>query len=175
MKKPKIISLTLCSLSLLFASISHSDVLINVSATMINPACVVSSIDGSSPLQIGFGNVNLDTFDKQTSEETFSINIDNCDLRKALVILLSPKKEGTLLYEGKNVLATTTDGLGIKIDDITSGKRPLEMGLTQRIYPRVSGNRGMIDLQAQLVRTVAAEKLELGRFTSAMTVLVTYN
>ncbi|MEQ4672509.1 type 1 fimbrial protein, partial [Providencia manganoxydans] len=83
----------------------------------------------------------------------------------------------TLLYNGKNILATSTDGLGIDFKEVTGGTvRPLEMSKKQRIYPeRVDETLYRMDLQAQLVNAVPINQLAPGKFTSTVTLSVTYN
>ncbi|WP_300004074.1 fimbrial protein [uncultured Cedecea sp.] len=171
MKKP-------LGLFLLFASLeSHADVFIEVTATMVSPACNIRSENSESPLKIGFGTLNPENLNTTSSAKDFSIYISGCDFSKALAIVLNPKGGSTLLYNGKNILATSTDGLGIDFKEVTGGTvRALEVSKKQRIYPeQVDATLYRMDLQAQLVSAEPVNQLELGKFTSIVTFSVTYN
>lgn len=156
---------------------SHADVLIDVTATMVDPACSIRSEDSSSPLKIGFGTLNPEALNKSTAVKDFSLYISGCNFSNNLAIVLNPKGGGTLLYNGNNILATSTKGLGIDFKEVTGGTiRALEMSKTQRIYPeRVNTTLYRMDLQAQLVSAVPTNQLEPGKFTSTVTLSVTYN
>lgn len=154
----------------------HGDVLINVSATMISPACNIRSENNSSPLKINFNTLNPEELNTSISTRNFPVYITGCDFSKNLAIILNPKGTNTLLYNGKKILATNIDGLGIKFNEITGGTtRSLEMNQTQRIYPeRINSALYRMDLQAQLVNSIPITQLQLGKFTSSVTIAVTY-
>ncbi len=165
-------------LLLLFVALeSHADVLVDITATMVDPACNIRSENSSSPLKISFGTLNPEALSKSTAIKDFSLYISGCNFSKSLAIVLNPKEGNTLLYNGKKILATSTVGLGIDFKEVTSGTvRALEVNKTQRIYPeRVDATLYRMDLQAQLVNAVPISQLELGKFTSTITFSVTYN
>ncbi|HBO22403.1 MAG TPA: fimbrial protein [Providencia sp.] len=156
---------------------SHADVLVDVTATMVVPACNIRSENSSSPLKIGFNRVNLENLNNTEVVKDFSLYISGCNFSNELAILLNPKEGSTLLYNGKNILATSTKGLGIDFKDITGETvRPLEMGKKQRIYPeRIEATLYRMSIQAQLVSAIPVNQLEQGKFTSTVTLSVTYN
>lgn len=171
MKKP-------LGLLLLFSALeSHADVLVDVTATMVDPACNILSENSSSPLKIGFGTLNPEALNKSAAVKDFSLYISGCNFNNSLAIVLNPKGGNTLLYNGKNILSTSTNGLGIDFKEVTGGTvRALEVSKTQRIYPeQVDAMLYRMDLQAQLVSTVPINQLELGKFNSTVTLSVTYN
>lgn len=159
-----------------FPLISQADIEINVMATMVDPICNLSSQDDSSPLNINFGTVKTETLNKVEAAQNFSLYISGCNFNRTLAISLNPKGTNSLPYEGKNILATSIDGLGIDFAETTGDvNRALEIGKTQQIYPeRIDNTKYRIDLQAKLVSAVPIEQLELGQFTSAVTFSVTY-
>ncbi|HEM8292659.1 TPA: fimbrial protein [Providencia rettgeri] len=156
---------------------SHADVLIDVTATMVDPACNIRSENSSSPLAIDFNIINSSELNKSAVVKDFSLYISDCNFSKSLAMVLNPKGGSTLSYNGKNILATSIDGLGIDFTEVTGGTiRALEMNKKQRIYPeRVNATLYRMDLQAQLVSAVPIKQLELGEFTSTVTLSVTYN
>ncbi|EKT55338.1 fimbrial protein [Providencia burhodogranariea] len=155
---------------------SYADVLLDVTATMIEPTCDIRSENNSSPLKISFGTLNIDDVNKSKAVNNFPLYITGCNLNKNLAIILSPKGMGTLLYNGKKILATSISGLGIDFNEVTGGNvRSLDVSKKQRIYPEnISSSQSKIDLQAKLVSTVPVNQLEAGKFTSTMTIAVTY-
>ncbi|AUU36344.1 MULTISPECIES: fimbrial protein [Proteus] len=165
-------------LLLLFTALgSSADVLVEVTASMVDPACNIRSENSSSPLKIGFGTLNPESLSKSTAVKDFSLYISGCNFNNSLAIMLNPKGRSTLLYNGKNILATSIDGLGIDFKEVTGGTvRALEMSKKQQIYPeRVNSTLYRMDLQAQLVNAVPINQLTLGKFTSTVTLAVTYN
>lgn len=163
--------------TLLMPLFSQADVLVNVSATMVTPACNIRSENSSAPLNINFDLVNVDELGSEKASETFSLYLSDCDFNRNLAILLSPKGLGALSYNGKKVAATSLYGLGIDFNDITGGgERSLNVEQTQRITPeQVTVSEARIDLQARLVNAVPINQLESGRFTSTVTISVTYD
>lgn len=155
----------------------YSDVLINVSATMIAPACDIRSENSSSPLEIGFNTVNTASLDSEPQIKNFSLYISGCEFNRDLAIVMNPKGHKSILHDGKNILSTSIEGLGIDFKEVTGGAvRELEMDKKQRIYPeRLDSSNYRVDLQAQLVSAIPLEELKPGRFSSSMTLSVTYN
>ncbi|AFH94312.1 MULTISPECIES: fimbrial protein [Providencia] len=156
---------------------SHADVLVDVTATMVDPACNIRSENSSSPLKIGFGTLNPNSLNTSAAVNDFSLYITGCNFNNTLAIVLSPKGGSSVLYNGKNILATSINGLGIDFKEVTGGTvRALEVSKKQRIYPeRVDATLYRMDLQAQLVSTVPINQLALGKFTSTVTLSVTYH
>ncbi|OAT38671.1 fimbrial protein [Proteus myxofaciens] len=170
------ISIPIAIVSMLTVFSSHADVLIDVTATMVEPVCNVRSENSSSPLKIGFNSVNIASLSQSAIVKDFSLYISDCNFNNTLAVMMTSKSGSTLLYNGKNILATSTDGLGIDFNEVTGGTvRPLEMNKNQRIYPeRVDETLYRLDLQAQLVSTLPINELALGKFTSTVTFSVTY-
>ncbi|ATG15191.1 TPA: fimbrial protein [Providencia alcalifaciens] len=166
-----------CGLLLLISPIVYGDVLVNVAATMVDPACHVRSEDGSSPLQINFGVVEINGAPEVSLTKDFPVYISGCSGRKTLSVLLNPKGYGTEEYLGRHILSTSAKGLGIHFLDVTDGQAiPLELNQLQALTPQpISTTEHRIDLQAQLVNTRPLNQLPAGRFTSAMMISVTYN
>lgn len=80
------------------------------------------------------------------------------------------------MHNGQLLLATTIEGLGINFNEITQGVvRPLDINSVQSNHPaQITTAEYRADLQAQLVGTIPVGQLSAGKFTSSMTVLVTY-
>lgn len=156
---------------------SQADVLINVTASVISPACDIRSENNTAPLKINFGTINPETLNDTTVIEDFSLYLSECDFNRNLAIIFSPKGSGSLMYKGKNILATGIDGLGVDFTDVTGGiTRAIEVGKKQRISPQqVNSTLYRIDLKAQLVSAVPTKELKPGRFSSTVTLLVMYD
>ncbi len=168
----------LLGVALLFISlVCNADIFINISATMVEPVCNIRSENGSAPLKIGFDTLTISSLTKSPVVKDFSLYISDCNFNNTLAIVLNPKGGSTLLYKGKNILATSTDGLGIDINEVTGGTiRSLETSKKHKINPeRINSTLYRVDLQAQLVNTVPINKLKLGKFNSIVTISVTYN
>ena len=125
----------LCFLFLPF--MSKSDVLIDVSATLVDPACHLRSEDNSTPLKINFGVINIPhNSDDISQSHIFPLYLTGCNWNKSLGIMINPKNSNTMVYQGKSILSTSTDGLGININNITGGvAHPLEVNQIQQIFP----------------------------------------
>ncbi|MPW45426.1 fimbrial protein [Acinetobacter guerrae] len=158
------------------ACTTHADVLVNVTAQMISPACVLYSADQTSPLKLDFGNVQLKSVGEADSSKNFSLIIEGCDFAKDLSIVLSPKSSGVLLYNGRNILATTIDGLGIDLSVMNNNTiQALEVSKKQKITPTaIDGSKYGIQLKADLVSSVPLDQLKAGPFSSSVTITVTY-
>lgn len=166
-----------CSVLLLISTWSQADVAINVSASLIAPACSVRSENNNSPLKINFGTINPEELNTSTISKDFILYISDCNFSKNLAVILNPKSGSTLLYQGRNILATTIDGLGIDFTEISGGTNySLEVSKKQRIFPqRVDDDLYRMDLKAQLVSAVPVKELKSGKFTSTVTFLVIYD
>lgn len=168
---------TLITVLMLFGSLVHADVLVEVSATMVAPSCNIHSEHHGSTLKIDFGTVKFDELNSASHHRAFAIQLSGCDFNKDLAIMLAPKGNNTFIHNGQTVLATSISGLGISFNEvIDGGVRPLAMNKLQRINPqRLSATEYQTDLQARLVNRIPAEQLAAGKFTSAMTILVAYD
>lgn len=177
MKMFNVIKTTSQLLLLLASSLSQADVLIDVTATMVEPACNIRSENSSSPLNINFGTLNIDKLNTPDSVKGFSLYLTGCNFSKTLAIVLNPKGSSTLDYNGKNILSTNTEGLGIDFNDATGGgaARSLEVSQKQRIDPeRINDTEYRMDIQAQLVSAIEPSELKPGKFTATVSILVTY-
>ncbi len=156
--------------------IGQADVFVEVTATMIPPTCNIRSEDNSSPLKVSFGTHNIDNLDTLVVNKDFPLYITGCDFSRELAVILNPKGYSTFIYNGRLILATSTEGLGVNINDVTGGTvRALEVNQIQRIYPeKIDTAEYRVDLQAQLVNTLPVNQLVAGPFTSTMMILVTY-
>lgn len=72
---------------------SHADVLIDVTATMVDPACNIRSENSSSPLAIDFNIINSSELNKSAVVKDFSLYISDCNFSKSLAMVLNPKGE----------------------------------------------------------------------------------
>ena len=163
---------------LIFISpVVNGDVFVDVVATMVDPACHVRSENNDSPLQINFGVVEINGAPGVSLTKDFPVYISGCNGGKGLSILLNPKGYGTQEYSGKQILSTSTKGLGVNLYDVTGGKTDsLGLNQLQPINPElISETEHRINLQAQLVNTLPVSQLSVGKFTSAMMISVTYN
>ncbi|EEG83316.1 fimbrial protein [Proteus sp. G2665] len=176
MKLLKNLNALLVIATLMVPGLSVADVLVEVSATMVTPACDIRSEDSSAPLKINFGTLNVDELYQSEVNHDFTLYLTGCDFNKTLALLLTPKGSSTLEYNGKKILGTSISGLGIDFKDITGGSiRPLDVGQTQRISPEsVDAMQSRLNLRAQLVSAVPKSKLTLGAFSSTLTIAVTY-
>ncbi|WP_265524477.1 fimbrial protein [Providencia rustigianii] len=177
MKRINRISLYLWGFLLLNSPAIYGDVLVDVTATMVDPACNLRGEDGNSPLQIHFGTIETHNLNEISLAKDFPVYISGCNGGKGLSILLNPKGYGTQEYSGKQILSTSTKGLGVNLYDVTGGKTDsLGLNQLQPINPElISETKHRINLQAQLVNTLPVSQLSVGKFTSAMMISVTYN
>lgn len=162
--------------SLFSPTFSYADVLIDVTATIFDPPCNIRSENSTSPLSVNFGALDTGSVGKAEASQSFSLYITDCNFTKTLGVELNPKGVSSLPYQGKNILATSTEGLGIDLQETTGGtSRPLEIGKNQRIYPeRLDDNQYRMDILAQLVNTIPTAELKKGKFSSTVTMAITY-
>ncbi|MDR2225286.1 MAG: type 1 fimbrial protein [Providencia sp.] len=161
---------------LVFPYSSFSDVLINVTSTMVDPACNIRSENGESSISINFGTLNVDVINKDNKNAEFSLYISDCNFNKNLSIIINPKGTETINYEGKKILATNISGLGIDFSEVTGGgSRYLEMNKAQIVHPeRLNDTEYRVDLKTKLVSIIPTENLELGVFFSVVTITINY-
>lgn len=154
-----------------------ADVIMEVTASMVAPACNVRSEDSASPLKIDFGIVNVKSLGSSGFFKVFPLYISGCNSIDNLSLIINPKGSGTLSYNGRRISGTNIDGLGVDLKEITGGIiRDININKKEHINPvKIDPSLYRIDLQAQLVNTIPAEKLKLGKFTSIITLSVTYD
>ena len=157
--------------------LTKADVLVDVTATMVAPACNIRSENASAPLLIDFGTLNVELLTQSPPVTKFSLYITECDLTKTLAAVLNPKNMNTITYDGRGILGTSTTGLGIDFSEVTGGKnRLLEFNKKMQIYPeKINGTTSKIDLQTKLVSTVPVNTLTLGKYNSSMIISIIYN
>lgn len=165
------------SMIFLIPSWSQADILIEVSATLLEPTCNIRSENNNSPLKINFGTLNPELISTTEVIRDFSIYIFGCNIDRNLDIVINPKVNGSIVYKGINILGTNISGLGIDLKQTNAGTiRDLEVNKRQRIYPtKLSTSETRLDLRAQLVSAVPINELDLGRFGTSATFTVTYN
>ena len=168
---------TIIAVCFLMSTLAQSDVLVEVNATMVAPSCNIHSEHNDSQLTIDFGSMKPEALDNTHINKDFPIHLSGCDFNKNLAIILNPKGTHTLQHHGQTLLATTTAGLGILFNEVTEGAvHVLDINKLQRIHPKkISATEYRADLQARLISTIPSERLAVGKFTSAMTILVTYD
>ncbi|HGN1920476.1 fimbrial protein [Providencia rettgeri] len=158
-------------LSLFISTITQSDILINLEATLVRPACVITNENGDNELYINFSPVPVDRL--TTEIKTFGILIKQCDLSKNLQIYLSPKEGSTFNLDNETVLETSITGLGIRFSE-ENKSTAINLLTWERIYPQINGDTGRISLQSQLVTNQVPEVLEPGPFRAALSVMIDY-
>lgn len=163
---------------LFISSIGMADVLIDVTASMVDPACDIRGENQQSTLKIDFGTIELSSGAAHLAPPyAFPIYLVGCNATRSLSILLDSKNSDVLDHQGQKILSTSTEGLGVQIDDMTDGAiRILEMNKTTPIFPKPMGDASQrVDLQATLVNTIPINQLVAGKFTATLMMLVTYN
>ncbi|MBJ9983887.1 fimbrial protein [Acinetobacter sp. S40] len=158
----------------------HADVLVNVTAQMLTPACNIAMGTGKGS-NIEFGRVQVEDLKKnQGPTQDFRIDITGCDFgNKAVGLAMLPKVGSVVEYNSQSLLATTTDGLAIAFKDKVGGKSLRPDGSAQSInltkYTDISlSTTRFATLNAQLINTKPADELELGPFEAVITLLAQY-
>lgn len=98
MKLLKNLNALLVIATLMVPGLSVADVLVEVSATMVTPACDIRSEDSSAPLKINFGTLNVDELYQSEVNHDFTLYLTGCDFNKTLALLLTPKGSSTLVF-----------------------------------------------------------------------------
>jgi type 1 fimbria pilin len=166
----------LINVILFFPLIASADVLVDVTATMVAPACNIHSENTNTPLLIDFGTLNVELLEQSPPTKQFSLYITDCDLTKTFATVLEPKNMNTIIYEGRYILGTSTAGLGIDFNEVTNGiDNLLEFHKKMQIYPeKLNETTSKIDLQTKLVSIVPIDMLTLGEYTSSMIISIIY-
>ncbi|MCO7508140.1 MULTISPECIES: fimbrial protein [Serratia] len=96
----------------------QADVPVTVKATIVIPACNVTSESGESRLEVPFGAVNLQDVGSAKAEKSVRINVScsgGAPVGKSLKMYLSPTAYGVMNTMGANVLGTSQSGVGIAL------------------------------------------------------------
>ncbi|HBO24298.1 MAG TPA: fimbrial protein [Providencia sp.] len=156
---------------LFFPAITYSDVYITLEATLISPACVVTSTNGEKELTVNFSDVNAERIPE--TKKTFQLVIEKCDVKKGLQMYLSPKDGDTALINGIPVLTTNIDGLGIRF--VQEGQvSSLPFYEWKKIIPTTNDSKGFFAIEAQLVTDKKIEDLQGGPFRAAISLMIDY-
>lgn len=100
------------------AAAVQADVPITVKATIVVPACSVTSESGEARLEVPFGELNVQDAGSAKAEKSVRIKV-SCSgwapVGKSLKMHLSPTAYGVMNTMGANVLATSRAGVGIAL------------------------------------------------------------
>ncbi|WP_413495900.1 fimbrial protein [Morganella psychrotolerans] len=148
-----------------------ADIHITLEATLIRQPCTLTAEDGKNTLAINFQDVEINKFSQ--AKKDFNILIKKCDLKKNFKIYLLPKDGGTLNINNETVLATSTEGLGIRFSQ-KNKTSAVNLQQWEAISPAIIGSSAKFTLQSQLVTQKPVEELEDGPFKAALSVMVDY-
>lgn len=96
----------------------QADVPVTVKATIVVPACSVTSESGEARLEVPFGEVILQDVGSAKAEKSVRIKVScsgGAPVGKSLKMYLSPAAYGVMNTMGANVLATSQAGVGIAL------------------------------------------------------------
>ncbi|MBP1036115.1 fimbrial protein [Serratia fonticola] len=96
----------------------QADVPITVKATIVIPACNVTSESGKSRLEVPFGEVSLQDVGSAKAEKSVRIRVSckgGAPVGKSLKMYLAPTAYGVMNTMGANVLGTSQAGVGIAL------------------------------------------------------------
>lgn len=106
-------------LSLMLAAAAvQADVPVTVKATIVIPACNVTSESGESRLEVPFGEVNVQDAGSAKAEKSVRIKVTcsgGAPVGKSLKMYLQPTSNGVMSTMGTNVLGTSLAGIGIAL------------------------------------------------------------
>lgn len=122
---------------MLWCTAVQADVSITVKATIVVPACNVTSQNGEARLEVPFGELNVLDAGTAKAEKSVRINIScysGAPAGKSLKMYLAPSTYGIMNTMGTNVLGTSQAGVGIALSRdntaFTIGKwLPISAGL----------------------------------------------
>ena len=103
---------------MLGAAAVQADVPVTVKATIVIPACNVTSESGESRLQVPFGEVNVQDAGTAKAQESVRIKVScsgGVPVGKSLKMYLAPTTYGVMNTMGDNVLGTSQAGGGIAL------------------------------------------------------------
>ncbi|EBV5086364.1 fimbrial protein [Salmonella enterica subsp. enterica serovar Minnesota] len=161
----------------LLAGSVRADIPVTITATIVEPTCSVTEINGGSQAVVDFGVVDLLSVNTAQAQKPLQMKVScggAASTGKTLKMQVSAGGQGTMTYGGENVLGTTVTGLGIKLTDkggasvIPGAWYPVAgVDITQ---PTPAGN---VILTAALVSANPAA-LTVGGITSSATVVMAY-
>ncbi|HHQ6581701.1 TPA: fimbrial protein [Serratia fonticola] len=103
---------------LLGAAAVQADVPVTVKATIVVPACSVTSESGEARLEVPFGEINVQDAGSAKAEKSVRIKVScsgGAPVGKSLKMHLSPTAYGVMNTMGANVLATSQAGVGVAL------------------------------------------------------------
>lgn len=103
---------------MLGAAVVQADIPVTVKATIVMPACNVTSESGESRLEVPFGEVTLQDVGSAKAEKSVRIKVScsgGAPVGKSLKMYLSPTAYGVMNTMGANVLATSQAGVGVAL------------------------------------------------------------
>lgn len=165
-------------IALLWCSRALADAPIIVKGTILEAACSVAGENGSSAVDVKFGEVSLEDVGTAQSDRDFNLQV-NCDgpapTGKILKMFLK-STSGSLPAIGSNVLATSVTGLGIALTTGSDGSVPVDLEKwlpITGIDTSVEAPIGKVPMKARLVK-VSGSTLQAGAFTAAANLVVNY-
>ncbi|CAI0837076.1 Minor fimbrial protein prsF precursor [Serratia fonticola] len=96
----------------------QADVPVTVKATIVVPACSVTSESGEARLEVPFGEINVQDAGSAKAEKSVRIKVScsgGAPAGKSLKMYLSPTAYGVMNTMGTNVLGTSLPGVGIAL------------------------------------------------------------
>lgn len=96
----------------------QADIPVTVKATIVIPACNVTSESGESRLEVPFGEVFLQDVGSAKAEKSVRIKVScsgGAPAGKSLKMFLAPTAYGVMNALGTNVLGTSQPGVGIAL------------------------------------------------------------
>jgi type 1 fimbria pilin len=154
-------------MALLWNAFGHADVLVNVSAIIIKPACEVTGDGQNGELEVRFGELPLATVNTAEAQKDIALKFtcaDGIPSNGKLRMYLRPSSFGAL---GSNILATSMEGLGIEMR-VATQKADFSQWL-----PVVVTRAGEMALTAKLV-AADLPSLSGGEFTASANMMMTY-
>lgn len=100
------------------AAAVQADIPITVKATIVIPACNVTSESGEARLEVPFGEINVQDAGSAKAEKSVRIKVScsgGAPAGKSLKMYLSPTAYGVMNTMGTNVLGTSLPGVGIAL------------------------------------------------------------
>ncbi|EAO1992405.1 fimbrial protein [Salmonella enterica] len=168
----KLVGVLLCGLASTFAV--RADVPITITATIIEPTCSVTDVNGKSQTEVDFKEVLLDAIGTgggsgiKVSSLLMKVTCDGeAPTGKMLKMYINPTG-GTMSYASRTILGTSLPGLGIELLDEHASPLPLKTWT-----PVVTGSGGLMSVGAGLVSENVAG-LKGGAFTSTASVVMAY-
>ncbi|MGL5385899.1 MAG: fimbrial protein [Enterobacterales bacterium] len=153
--------------ALLGSAFSHADVLVNISAIIIKPACEVTGDGQNGELEVRFGELPLASVNTADAQKDIALKfscVDGIPSNGKLRMYLRPSSFGAL---GSNILGTSMEGLGIEML-VASQKANFSQWV-----PVTVTTAGEMMLTAKLV-AADLPSLSGGEFTASANMMMTY-